>query len=238
MTETEICNLGLGKIGGAGDVLNGNAFIASINGKDKVSTFCKFAFPRIRRRVIIDLAVSLAPFSSTKRFASLGAVLSASSLPEIGGYTYAFNLGGNCLAVVRQFDEGSIASRDRKAYRATDIEVNYQWDVIANKAGSGKILVTDTLSNSGRDSAFIEYVIDTPKTGGFSEGMIDCIATLLASEISPVVGRDMESSNVLLAKYEQVVMPNAKKENLAGFNHSARKISNYLGGRNRTIQGI
>jgi hypothetical protein len=68
--------------------------------------------------------------------------------------------------------------------------------------------------------------------------MIDCIATLLASEVAPVIGRDMEASNIMLAKYDQVVFPKTIKENLAGFNNSAKQVSNYRGGRSRRIGGI
>jgi len=237
-SETQIANLALGKLGGAGDVLGGNAFITSIDGTDKVSSWCKLAFPRIRRRVIADLATSQAPFRSTVRFADLDAELSSGDLPEIGQYEHAFNLPGDCLVVIRQFSENSISSRDSRAYRSMDTMVNYQWDVVANLAGSGKILLTDTLSNLNADSAFIEYVIDTPNTGGFTEGMIDCIATLLASEVAPVVGRGMDASDRMLVKYEQIVKPNAIKENLAGFNHSARQISNYRGGRSTSIGSL
>ena len=238
MTETEISNLALGKLGGAGEVLGGNAFIDSIDGTDKVSSWCKLAFPRIRRRVITELAVVGAPFRSTVRFLDLGAAIADASLPEIGNYSYAFNLPNTVLAVVRQFNEDSIASRDRRAYRTTETEVNYQWEVMANLAGTGKILVTDTLSNADQDSAFIEHVIDTPATGGFTEGMVDCIATLLASEVAPVVGREMDDSDGMLMRYELVVKKNAIRENLAGFNHSARQTTNYRGGRSQTITGV
>jgi len=238
MTETDISNLALGKLGGAGEVLGGNAFIDSIDGTDKVSSWCKLAFPRIRRRVITELAVVGAPFRSTVRFLDLGAAIADASLPEIGNYSYAFNLPNTVLAVVRQFNEDSIASRDRRAYRTTETEVNYQWEVMANLAGTGKILVTDTLSNADQDSAFIEHVIDTPATGGFTEGMVDCIATLLASEVAPVVGREMDASDRMLMRYERVVKKNAIRENLAGFNHSARQTTNYRGGRSQTITGV
>jgi len=237
-TETEICNIALGKLGGAGDVGGGNAFISSIDGSDKVSSWCKLVFPRVRRTVISDLATSKAPFRSTVRFKDLGAVISEANRPEIGNYTYAFNLPGDCLTVVSQFIEGSVVTRDQRAYSAPGGNVFNQWEVVANSSGTGKILLTDYLTNEDEDSAFIEYVIDTPATGGFSEELINCIATMLASEVAPMVGRDMEASNTMMAKYEQVVLPKAKKANLAGFNNSARNVSNYRGGRSRSIGGL
>jgi len=237
-TETGIYNIALGKLGGAGDSETGTAFIASIDGDDKVSQWGKLAFPRIRRTVIIDLATSKAPFRSTIRFKGLDAAVADDDLPEIGGWKYAFNLPGDCLAVISQVSEGSIATRDQRAYSDPGGNVYYQWESVANKAGTGKILLTDNLSNTDGDSAFIEYVIDTPDTGGFTENMIDCIATLLASEVAPMIGRDMEASQAMRALYENVVLPKAKKANVAGFNNSARTISNYRGGRNRTIGAL
>jgi len=234
VSETDIANLALGKIGGAGDAVSGNAFISSINGSDKVSSWMKISFPRVRRRVIRDLATSHAPFRSTLRFLNLDAQLS--STPEIGNWTYAFNLPGDCLAVVSQFDEDSIARRSQKAdYVSNAANIVYQFEEVANEAGTGKILLTDTLSNTDQDGAFIEYVIDTPNTASFSEEMIECIATLLASGVSPVIGKDIETSDNMLVKYREVAVPNAKRANLFDFNFSARPIPNYKGGRSEVI---
>ena len=236
VTETDIANLALGGLGGAGDAVDGNAFIASIDGDDKTSQWCKLNFPRARRRSIKDLATEGLPFRSTVRFKDLGAELSASNLPEIGNWTHAFNLPANCLDVVMQFNEDMIASRRQPAdYVSNVANIEYQWETIANKAGSGKILLTDTLSNSAQTSAFIEYVIDTPDTGGFSEELINCIATLLASQIAPIVGKDLDTSNVMLARYLELAIPDAKRANGGGFNNSARPIADYKGGRNEVL---
>jgi len=232
-TETDICNISLGKLGGAGDALNGNAFISSIDGSDKVSSWCKLNFPRIRRRVIKDLATRKAPFRSTVRFLDLGTELDTT--PDIGQWEHAFTLPGDCLEVVSQFDENLIAARTQSRPYQVRAQVEYQWEMVADATGNGKILLTNTLSNTDRDSAFIEIIVDTPNTTSFSEEMIDCIATLLASEVAPVIGRDMEASNVMLAKYEQVVMPNAQAENQRGFNNTARSIPDWGGGRSKVL---
>ncbi len=232
-TESDICNIALGKLGGAGDALDGNAFISSIDGTDKVSSWCKLNFPRIRRRVIKDIATRKAPFRSTVRFLDLGTKLDTT--PEIGQWCFAFTLPGDCLEVVRQFDENLIAARTQSRPYQVRAQVEYQWEVVANTDGNRKILLTNTLTNTDRDSAFIELIIDTPKTGSFSEEMIDCIATLLASEVAPVIGRDMEASNVMLAKYEQVTLPNAQAANQLGFNNTARSIPGWGGGRSKVL---
>ena len=195
--ETSIANLALGKVGGAGESQGGNAFIDSINGPDKVSSWMKTAFPRARRRAIIDLAVRKCPFRSTIRFKDLGAELS--DPPEIGQYQYAFNLPGDCLEVVRQFNESHMQERARQG----PVPVEHQWETVANSAGTGKILLTNILSNLDGDSAFIEYVIDTPNTGSFSEELIDCIATLLAVEVGLIVGAREDLRKDMLLQYIQ-----------------------------------
>lgn len=224
-SETEVCNLALGKVGGAGEQLNGNAFLGSIDDPGKVASWCKIAFPRMRRRAIIDLAVRKCPFRSTIRFADLGSELAET--PEIGQYQYAFNLPGDCLAVVRQFNESHMSDRARQG----PVPVEYQWETVANSAGTGKILLTNILTNIDGDSAFIEYVIDTPSTNSFSEELIDCIATLMASEIGLMIGASGELRKDMLLQYIQLVIPNAQRANQKGFNNSARSIPDYSGGR-------
>ena len=231
-SELDVANIGLGKIGGAGEALNGNAFITNLNGTDKVSQWCKFSLPRMRRRVITDLATMKCPFRNTIRFKDLGAELASDSLPEIGQYDYAFNIPGDYLALVMQFNENYMQKRHAsKGSQSTNCPIIYQCEVVANKAGTGKILLTDTLSNEGSTSAFIEYVIDLPSVGGWSEEMIDCVATLLASEVAPVLGKDIETSNIMLEKYLRVVVPKAQAANQMGYNATARSIKDFSGGR-------
>lgn len=237
-TETDICNIALGKLGGAGDQSGGNAFISSIDGSDKISSWCKLNFPRSRRRTIKDLATRRCPFRSTVRFADLGSAVAAGSLPEIGEYLYAFNLPGDSLEVVRQFCEASIAGRTEPWPANPSGSVNYQWETIANKDANGVIFLTNTLSDLEQNSAFIEYVIDTPLPNSFSEEMIECIADLLAHGVSPVAGRDMETAAFMLAQYLEVAVPNAQAANQMGFNNSARSVPDYSGGRSGSGAGV
>lgn len=237
MTETDLCNIALGKIGGAGDQQQGNAFISSIDGSDNVSTFCKFTLPRVRRRSIIDLATRECPFRETIRFADLGAAIADDDTPEIGQWRYAFNLSSDCLAIARQFNENSINVRQHPTAHQTRSNVNYQWETIANKKGNGTILLTNTLSNYSGDSAFIEYAIDIKAVGAFSEQMIECVATLLAAELCPVVGRDMETRATLMQEYYLKSIPDAQRVNQSGFNSTARTVPDLSGGRNKNLRG-
>jgi len=69
-------------------------------------------------------------------------------------------------------------------------------------------------------------------TGGFSEELIDCIATLLASEVGPICGyTDRKTSDAMLAKYLTIAIPNAQRANQFGFNNLVRQIPDFSGGR-------
>jgi hypothetical protein len=231
-TETDICNYAGGKIGGFGETESASAFISSINGRDKVSAWCKLNFPRVRRKAISDLAAKKCPFRETLRFADLGGAIVAAERPELGAYDYAFNLPGNCIAVINQFDEDSIATRYQPAdYVPAKTNINYQWETIASKDGTSPILVTNVLSNTAGTSAFISYVIDITNVNAFSEDLIECIAYLLASRVCPVVGRDIKTSDNMMLKYLEVAIPDARRANQTQFNNSARSITDYKGGR-------
>ena len=231
--ETDICNLGLGKIGGAGESELGTAFISDINANNTVASWCKLAFPHIRRRVISDLAVMGCPFRSTIRFKDLDAQLT--DTPEIGCWTYAFNVPGSALEVVRQFDEQAIAVRTQPTPYQTRNRVEFQFETISNSAGTGLILLTNTLSNTARTGAFIEMVIDTPNTAAFTPEMVDCIATLLASQVAPVIGKDIKTRQDMYLEYLRVAVPAAQAANQRGFNNTARNVPDYSGGRSKTI---
>jgi len=232
-TETDICNLALGKLGGAGDSQSGSAFISSIDGDDKVAQWCKLNFDRVRRRVYIDLALLDCPFRISVKFLDLGTKIDDDNLPEIGQWLYAFNLPGDCLHVVSQFNENSISNRVYNGSQSPVYPVNYRFEPVSNKDGDGEILLTDTLSNESGDSAFIEYIKDITNTGGFTENLIDCIATLLSSEICPTVGMDVDTANAQLAKYEQIVVPKAQAANQKGHDNTTRSIPDYSGGRSQ-----
>lgn len=227
MTETEIANLALGKVGGAGDQVSGAGQIASIDGTDRVSVWCKTLFPRARRRVISDLASLGAPFKETLMYKDLGA--ENASPPEIGGWDYAFNLPSNVLRVVKQIDEEFITTQSS----ITDKPKEYRFDVIFK--GTTKILITNDLTNAAGTSAFVQYAFDQKVTGTFSEVLINCIATLLGSELVPVVGAVEEKRQTLLAEYKTVTIPDARKYNLAQDNRYTRTIATYKGGRSETL---
>lgn len=146
-----------------------------------------------------------------------------SKVPEIGGWTYAFDLPSDCIAVARQLDEAFASStKNRQEYR---------FDTILNRARDGKILVTNRLSNSEADSAFIEYCIDQETTTLFSYALEECIICLFAAEICPVSGKDLEVRVALMQEYLQITLPNALAYNGSQSDNMAKQIQSYLSSR-------
>lgn len=144
--------------------------------------------------------------------------------PETGGYGYAFNLPDDCEFVVRQIDEDfSDIEEKRKEYR---------FDTIMNRDRDDKLLITNNICNHAGDSAFIEYVHDLEDEESiFSDDFVQCFATLLAAELAPFCGRDMQVRQQMLLEYQQLVRPAAKVFNQSQFNRRAKTVPNYFGGR-------
>jgi len=223
-TDTDLCNLSLLKLGGAGDQTTGVGLITDINGTDKISKQCKTLLPECRKRAISDLANIDCPFRETIKYADLGGEIADASLPEIGQYEYAFSIPADCLAMVAQINEDSLGN-------SVSPRIKYRYEIIANKNKNGRILLTNDLSNTDEDSAFIEYVIDIVNPAGFSQALKDCVVILLAAELW-IVGKDEKLKQQLLIEYEQLVKPNAKRFNQSqGNNYEKPKPENYKGGR-------
>lgn len=228
MTETDIANRAAAKIGGFGDQATGSGIIASIDDPDKVSAWCKQLMPSCRRKAIIDLASSKAPFRETVKYADLGAALT--SYPEIGSWDYAFNLPGDCLSVVRQISQDFVP--------AIDI-YEYLFEQIVSTTGNSKILLTNDLTNTDEDSAFIQYVIDQTNTNMFSEVLAECIATLLAAELCPILGKDLKTRQQMLLEYKTVCVPDARKYNQSQMCLETQNTNeDYRGGRNETLESV
>lgn len=232
MTESDLANLAAIKIGGFGDQATGSGFIASIDGEDKISNWCKTLLPVCRQNTIVDLAIMDCPYRETIKYYDCGAALAGVSLPEIGQWAYAFNIPNNCLSLVAQINEDSLSNTTlpRKKYRC---------EPIANKTNNGRILLTNELSNHELDSAFIEYVADVTNVAAYSTPLINCIVILLASELCSYLNKDGKLRQSLLIEYEQLTKKNAMKFNQKQFNnyettdtlYTKKGRGSYLGGR-------
>lgn len=146
-----------------------------------------------------------------------------SYVPDMGPWRYAFILPKDFFCMVRQTDE-SPASQN-------GVRTEYQHQPILNRAGDGSLLLTNDLTNLNRNSAYIEYCIDQTTFAMFSPGFEESIAMLLAAELCPVVGRDLETRQAIIAEYKAVTIPEAKAENQSQLDNSAHYVPDYSGGR-------
>ena len=230
MTETEIANLALSKIGGAGDQESGSGFIATIDGTDRVSARCKFLFPHVRRRVYAQLVKADTPPKETRIFTDLGAEVEIEL--KMGGWDYVFNVPGGTIAVIRQIDEVYSTIKASIADKITEYPFQIRWDGTAMK------LFTNTLSNTNGDSAFIERMFDQKNTGTWSDELIDCFATLLGSELCPTVGAVNAERERLLAEYKTVSLPDVIAFIQSQDDDYKRTIKDYTGGRSKSLSAL
>ncbi|MDD5010921.1 MAG: hypothetical protein PHQ00_02230 [Phycisphaerae bacterium] len=91
MTELEIINAAFAKLGGAGGQYGAKPFLPNLTATDTLTTQAVALLPRVRKRVIKDLAIREAPFKETLKFADLGTELTQSDIAieniEVSGTT-------------------------------------------------------------------------------------------------------------------------------------------------------
>jgi hypothetical protein len=152
-----------------------------------------------------------------------------SRCPEIGSWTYAFNLPSDFLEVVGQYDETYIAER-------TNYLTQYPCHSLLNAAGTGYLFLTNYVSNMDGDSAYMGYVIDSTSYSMWSYQLVDLTATALAIMLCPVVARDIETQKRLEVYYRDFAIPEAQKYNTAMFSDKKVVTLDYTGGRNSGVQ--
>jgi hypothetical protein len=156
--------------------------------------------------------------------------------PEMGSWNYAFNLPSDYFAMVRHCDESYTSDADYTVRKG--VRKEYQYQTILNKDGDGLLLLTNDLTNSDTDSAYIEYCIDQTDFDLFSPALEECIAMLLAVELCPILGRNLEVRQRLLVEYEQITVPEAKRNIQSQQDNSARTVHpDYSGGRSSVLRG-
>ena len=149
-----------------------------------------------------------------------------SMVGAIGTYYYAFNLPSDMLpgGVIGQIDEISISDRN-------NLTSDYKYEVIMNLAGDGWLLITNHICSQDGLSAYIAYVTDSVAYSMWTPQMVETVATLLAAELCPMVGRSMADRGKILAEYDSFTKQNAKVFNAMMSNNTAKKVSDFSGGR-------
>ena len=165
----------------------------------------------------------------------------SSEAPEIGRWLYAFDLPTDYLAMVKHT---TVAARfDNSPYTSKgSIRPRYRYRTLINRLSDGLLMLTDNIFSpipnniTGTNAtAYIEYVIDQTDFDLFSSALTECLAMKLASELSPMVGRNTEFRQALLAEYVNKTIPEAKKWNQSQFDITARAVPDYKGGRSGSL---
>ena len=151
-----------------------------------------------------------------------------SYVPEMGAWAFAFSLPSDYFVIVRQTDEDFDPQQG-------GVREEYQCRTILNKDGDGFLLLSNEKTDADAESAYIEYCIDQTDFTLFSQGMEECLATKLAAEIAPSVGRDPEARVALVGEYEQLVIIQAVRNNQSQSNKFSKKKTDYRGGRTAAL---
>ena len=152
----------------------------------------------------------------------------SSKVPEMGPWIYAFNLPSDFFAIVRQTDE----------LWHSGVRKTYQSRLIINIDGDGFLLLTNSLTNCNGDSAYIEYTIDQTTFAIFSTQFAECLAQMLAYEIAPMVGRNLEVRQALIAEYKAVTVPEAKRDNESQSDKTSKHVPSYNGPRGKPFVSV
>jgi hypothetical protein len=146
--------------------------------------------------------------------------------PNIGEWQHAFNLPTDFYCMSKQI-------RPEHCFVRRCEQEKYPFAVILNKEGTGKILLTNNLTNRSHTSAFVEYCIDPTDPTMWSQSLTNCVVTIMAAELSPalVTSEGGKRRYFIGQEYLTIVMPNAKRFNLSQEQEPISKGTNYLGGR-------
>lgn len=229
-TETDVCNLALGKIGGAGDQESGTGLIASINGVDRISARCKFLLPFVRRRVFNDLAKLKTPPKEALVFTDLGAEITTTL--KMGGWEFVFTIPNNTIRVMRQIDEKFATRQVSITDKLTTYPFQIRWQ------DTTMLLFTNDMTNEDGDSTFIDRVFDQTNVGTWNEETRNAIATLLGSELVPTVGAVDQERETLLAEYKTVSLPDASAAIQGQDDDFPPTVKDLKGGRNESLESV
>jgi hypothetical protein len=156
--------------------------------------------------------------------------------PEMGPWSYAFILPSDFFTIVRQCDELYTSDADYTVRQG--VRKKYQCQPILNRDGDGHLLLSNDLSNANADGAYIEYCIDQTTFALFSDAFEECIATLLAAEMCPILGKNMKVRQDLLLEYDQYTVPAAKRAIQSQIDNSSKSVlPDYSGGRSAVLRG-
>ncbi len=202
-----------------GDLATDAADVTSLNGKNvTIAVVDSTSFT-------IDTLVGTADWDHVENTGQI------SKAPETGAWQYAFTLPSDYFCMFRHTDE-SFTEKNNTRKR-------YQHQTVADRVGTGLVLLTNNLTNLGGDSAYIEYCIDQTTFELFSAIYEKTLTFLLAIKLcTNVGGRDLETRAALKAEYKAIIVPEAQAYNQSQFDNSVRYPPDYSGGRSAGGRGL
>lgn len=154
-----------------------------------------------------------------------------SKAPETGAWQYAFVLPSDYFCMFRHTDE-SFTEKNNTRKR-------YQYQTVADRVGTGLVLLTNNLTNLGGDSAYIEYCIDLTAFALFSAMFEEVLTFLLGIKLcTNVGGRDLETRARLMVEYDAVIVPKGQAYNQSQLDNSVRYPNDFSGGRSTGGRGL
>ncbi len=209
-----------------GRVTGATVFLAEINGDDDLGTLIKSlngTTPTITVLTTTTFTLdSVTGVDATWDYTADTGIVSY--VPEIGAWAFAFALPSDYFVMVRQTDEDFDPNQG-------GVREEYQCRPILNRDGDGFLLLSNEKTDADAETAYIEYCIDQTTFTLFSPAMEESIATKLAAEIAPSVGRDPKFRVAMLAEYEQLVIGQAIRNNQSQSNKFSNKKTDFRGGR-------
>lgn len=165
--------------------------ITALGDGTKTSDLCDLIYTPVRKEVL-----ARGEWQEVTYYKDLG---SESSILEQADWEHVFALPSDCLKVMRQIHE--------EAH-----QVDYDHKVLQSK------LLTNVLSNSAGDSAYIEYIKNETNADVFSQECVNALVIKGAAELAPQIikGNDgYKRRDFLLEEFETLVLPTNM-----GINHS------------------
>jgi len=184
---TAICNRAFYMLGGGLRNMRITSYSAD-TGKEAI--MCRDLYPEVIGEYLEEFH-----WAHLLTWADCGDAIATVNEIEGAEWQYQFNLPSDCLWVICQSEEGDRTAR-------------YQFDLIQT------ILLTNSLTNTDGDSAYIQYV-SAPDSGDeltlssyqFREGLANKLAIAMAPTMNP------DKLNSLIEQYQRLTLPSAKAVN-------------------------
>jgi hypothetical protein len=206
---TALCNLAFIKLGGAAKTIR----LSSYFEETANALLCQQLWPQVRKEVLIRGGKAGVNWEEASVYAELGEDLADTTTIEMADWTYIFALPSDCLRVIMQTAEDARTAE-------------YECEVLQGH------LLTDTLSNTDEDTAFIKYIYDNDDITTYSPTLYAAMICKMAAEMAPVIVNS-DRRNQLLEEFETLVLSLAGGKNQSQVYYNDKGKTNVKDARHR-----